>query len=83
MKCCQSCGMPLQEEVLGTKKDGSKHPDYCMYCYKDGEYTWDCTMEEMISFCTEILKKESNGKTEAEIEQEIRAYMPTLQRWKK
>ena len=34
MKFCQSCGMPLTEEVLGTNADGSKNEDYCMYCYK-------------------------------------------------
>ena len=30
-KFCQSCGMPLTEEVLGTNADGSKNEDYCMY----------------------------------------------------
>ena len=42
---CQSCGMPLTEEVLGTNVDGSKNEDYCMYCYKDGNFLQDCTME--------------------------------------
>ena len=37
---CQSCGMPLTDEgLLGTEKDGAKAPDYCIYCYKDGERT--------------------------------------------
>ena len=35
-KFCQSCGMPLNEEILGTNADGSKKEDYCMYCMKDG-----------------------------------------------
>ncbi len=35
---CQSCGMPLTEDVLGTNADGSKNEDYCMYCYKDGKF---------------------------------------------
>ena len=43
-KFCQSCGMPLTEEVLGTNADGSKNEDYCMYCYKDGKFLQDCTM---------------------------------------
>ena len=42
---CQSCGMPLTEDVLGTNADGSKNEDYCMYCYKDGNFLQDCTME--------------------------------------
>ena len=45
---CQSCGMPLTEDVLGTNADGSKNEDYCMYCYRDGKFLQDCTMEEMI-----------------------------------
>ncbi|MBR6920026.1 MAG: zinc ribbon domain-containing protein, partial [Bacteroidales bacterium] len=47
-KFCQSCGMPLTEEMLGTNADGSKNGDYCSYCYKDGAFTNDCTMDEMI-----------------------------------
>ena len=35
-KFCQSCGMPLNPEVLGTEKDGSKNEEYCTYCYADG-----------------------------------------------
>lgn len=35
-KFCQSCGMPLTEEILGTNADGIKNEDYCIYCYKDG-----------------------------------------------
>ena len=30
MKFCQSCGMPLTDDVLGTNADGSKNEDYCM-----------------------------------------------------
>lgn len=36
-KFCQSCGMPLTEEILGTNADGIKNEDYCIYCYKDGD----------------------------------------------
>ena len=45
MKFCQSCGMPLTEDVLGTNADGSKNKDYCMYCYRDGKFLQECTME--------------------------------------
>ena len=48
MKFCQSCGMPLNDHVLGTNADGSKNEEYCMYCYRDGKFLQDCTMEEMI-----------------------------------
>ena len=34
VKFCQSCGMPLTNDVLGTNADGSKNEEYCMY-YSD------------------------------------------------
>ncbi len=50
-KFCQSCAMPLNDEALfGTNKDGSKNEDYCIYCFKDGEFTSDRSMEEMMNF---------------------------------
>ena len=55
MKFCQSCGMPLTDEILGTNADGSKNEDYCMYCYKDGKFLQDCTMDEMIDFCAQFV----------------------------
>ena len=35
-KFCQSCGMPLTNEILGSNADGTKNEEYCIYCYKDG-----------------------------------------------
>ena len=52
LKFCQSCGMPLSPEVLGTNADGSKSDEYCIYCYKDGAFTGDFTMDQMIEFCS-------------------------------
>ena len=45
MKFCQSCGMPLTPEILGTNADGSKNEEYCIYCYKDGAFTGDFNMD--------------------------------------
>ena len=61
MKFCQSCGMPLTEEVLGTNADGSKNKDYCMYCYRDGHFLQDCTMEEMIEHCAQFVGAINEG----------------------
>ena len=37
-KFCQSCGMPMKKdpEGGGTNADGSKSPDYCSYCFRNG-----------------------------------------------
>ena len=37
---CQSCGMPLKSDPKGGARDadGSINPDYCSYCYADGQF---------------------------------------------
>ena len=86
MKFCQSCGMPLTNENLGTNADGSKNEDYCMYCYKDGKFTQDCTMDEMIDFCAqfvdEVNKNMPKPMTRDEYKDMMRQFFPTLKRWK-
>ena len=84
---CQSCGMPLTEDVLGTNADGSKNEDYCMYCYKDGKFLQDCTMEEMIEHCSqfvdEVNKQMPKPMTKEEYKQMMRGFFQMLKRWRK
>ena len=47
-KFCQSCGMPIDDSTFGKEANGSKNEDYCHYCYADGHFTKECTMDEMI-----------------------------------
>ena len=86
MKFCQSCGMPLTDENLGTNADGSKNEDYCTYCYKDGKFTQDYTMDEMIEFCAqfvdEVNKNMPKPMTRDEYKDMMRQFFPTLKRWK-
>jgi len=58
-KNCQSCGMPLRKDPNGggTNADGTKSEMYCSYCYKDGAFTRDCTVQEMQEFCKGKLKE--------------------------
>jgi hypothetical protein len=36
---CQSCGMPLvKAEDFATNKDGTPMSEYCIYCFKDGDF---------------------------------------------
>ena len=58
---CQSCGMPLTDQVLGTNADGSKNEEYCMYCYKDGKFIQDCTIDEMIEHCAHFVGEVNKG----------------------
>ena len=85
-KFCQSCGMPLTEEIMGTNADGSRNEDYCVYCYKDGAFTQDCTMEQMIDFCaqfTDQMNKQTGWNlTPEQAKEQMRKYFPQLKRWK-
>lgn len=57
---CQSCGMPLRfdmEEWLGTNLNGSKSDTFCYYCLKDGKYTVDVSMHEMIDIWLKYVNK--------------------------
>jgi hypothetical protein len=78
--------MPLcGEEVYGTNADGSKTTDYCVYCFKDGTFTGNDTMEEMIEHNLKYLD-EFNGVggtkfTPEEAREEMRKFFPTLKRW--
>lgn len=88
MKFCQSCGMPLTKpEEQGTNADGSLNEDYCTYCYQNGKFTQDYTMDEMIDHCaqfTEEFNKDSDQKlTKEEAIAGMKEYFPTLKRWKR
>ena len=84
-KFCQSCGMTLTDDVLGTNADGSKNEEYCIYCYKDGAFTGDFTMEEMAEFCTQFVdeynKNTGQNLTREEYKQQLLQYYPSLKRW--
>ena len=79
--------MPLSPEVLGTNADGSKNEDYCMYCYKDGKFLQDCTMDEMIMHCAQFVDEVNKGLpqpiTKEEYIGQMKMYFPHLKRWQK
>lgn len=82
MQFCQSCGMPLSEQVLGKESDGSKSHDYCQYCYNDGHFTSDISMNEMIDFCVPHMVEGNPGMTEEAARESMRKFFPMLKRWK-
>jgi radical SAM superfamily enzyme len=82
---CQSCGMPLENaEVIGTNKDGSINNDYCIYCYKDGVFTQDVTMDEMITISLqhmkELFKNDPDFDEKAALDN-MKSFFPKLKRW--
>jgi transcriptional regulator with XRE-family HTH domain len=84
---CQSCAMPLHEfEELGTESDGGASAEYCTYCYKDGSFTHNRTMEEMIETNLKFLDQWNKGQGTNYTEEEARAilmvHLASLKRWK-
>ena len=74
---CQSCGMPLTPEQMGQGPDGTLNQHYCKWCWDNGAFLRDCTLEEMVEQCLPHMP----GDPEAN-----RTYMtellPAMGRWK-
>ena len=81
---CQSCGMPLSDAFgnYGTQTDGSNHPDYCIFCFKDGGFTLPHqTLDEMIQRSIENMTMEP-GMSEDKARELAFAFTPRLKRWR-
>lgn len=87
-KFCQSCGMPLNAAGdHGTNSDKSLNDDYCTYCFQDGTFTQNVTMDEMINHCAQFVDEFNKG-TDQKITKEqaiaqMKEYFPHLKRWAK
>lgn len=83
---CQSCGMKLEKDSdKGTEQDGSKSEEYCTYCYHDGAFTQDITVEEQVQQNLGSLDEWNNENGSAFSSQEAKEmlmeFLPTLKRW--
>lgn len=83
---CQSCGMLLQQDSdKGTEADGSKSEEYCTYCYQQGRFTQDITLEEQIEHNLQDLddwnKSTGLNLTKEEARAQLMEFLPTLKRW--
>ena len=79
---CQCCGMPMTDELHGTNAGGGRNEDYCNYCFKDGAFTFQGSMEEMIQLCVPHMAAANPGMSAEEAPQKMQAWFPTLKRWK-
>ena len=82
---CQSCGMPMgdTDELYGTNADGSKNEEYCKYCFENGAFTFQGTMEEMIEICVPHMANAHSGMSEETARKNMLEWFPTLKRWQK
>lgn len=78
---CQSCGFPFTAETRGTNRDGTKNNDYCISCFKNGQFTdHHLTMHELERRYLEMAQEHNEISLE-EARQIIRT-LPDLKRWK-
>lgn len=84
MVFCQSCAMPMgnEDELYGTNADGGKNGDYCKYCFENGAFTSNISMEEMIEECIPHMVAAHSGMTEDKARKIMQEHFPTLKRWK-
>ena len=81
--------MPLfsgRDECLGTNSDSSKSDQFCHYCYKDGAYTADVAMPEMVKAWVDYTDAYNDHAgtdyTPEDLRSVLERRLPTLSRWK-
>ena len=78
---CQSCGLPFLAKERGTNRDHSHSNDYCINCFKDGEFTdHHLTLHEMERRLLEMAKM--HNEISLEEANEIIRILPDLVRWR-
>lgn len=78
---CQSCGMMFTgPDQHGHEADGTETEDFCRWCYDQGSYTYETTMEEMIEDCAPHMA-EHMGWSVDECASLLGAILPNLRRW--
>jgi predicted DNA-binding transcriptional regulator YafY len=80
---CQSCAMPLAAGNRGANADGSPSGDYCRYCYENGAFTAEQTMEQMVESCLPFCLEAGVYPDAQTARREMLRLFPTLKRWKK
>jgi hypothetical protein len=82
---CQSCGMPISKDFgnLGTNADAAFVSEYCVFCFKNGDFTNpQQTMEEMIESSIENMTNDLQMPRE-QATGLANSFIPTLKRWQK
>ena len=77
---CQSCGMPLSDDILARNTDGSFNEQYCMWCWDGEGFAQDCTLEEMVEHC--LPHMQLGGMEPETCRAYLESLLPTLERWR-
>lgn len=76
----------LKNEFLGTHADQTYSNEYCFYCLKDGVYTVDYSMQQMIDVWVKYTDKYNNYAdtdfSPENLRAELTVRLPHLKRWR-
>ena len=75
-RCLMSFLEPMQMDLKMKKNE-----EYCMYCFKDGEFTSDMSMEEMMNFCIDKMVEVHPEIDKDEASAMMKEVFPKLKRW--
>lgn len=83
MLFCQSCLIPLlKEEDYGEEQGGVKNQDFCIHCYKEGDFVNpELTMEDMVEKFASFHEK--MHITHEEAKKIALKSLPHMKRWRK
>ena len=74
----------MGKKDYGTNKDGSPNIDYCISCFKDGEFTEpDITLNDMIIRKSKEMMEKNPNLRENEATGITTGFLPNLKRWYK
>lgn len=79
---CQCCGTPFDVPNMpfGTNADGTQNPDYCGWCYQNGEFT-SSGLDEIIERNVPYLMQATDYTAEEAVSF-MGALLPTLKHWR-
>ncbi|HEY9184042.1 MAG TPA: zinc ribbon domain-containing protein [Salegentibacter sp.] len=78
---CQSCGLAFTKERSGTNRDKTLNSDYCIDCFKDGEFTNPHLSLHQLEIQLLEMAEIHNDISLEEAQQIIRK-LPELKRWR-
>lgn len=83
MVFCNSCGKPIKKDN-GTNTDGSINEDYCIECFKDGEFVEpDLTFNDMVIRVSKKMMEKNPRLHETQATGITMGFIPGLKRWNK
>lgn len=78
---CQCCGMPLNDDCISKEPTGEMNEEYCMWCYKDGEFVYK-SLEELMAFLVPHMAS-THQIEQSKVKSMLDGQLPGLSHWNK